>query len=629
MPLFLTKNTLLSRSCIERLKTLPAHEETLSFITQTVTEFLKMKGGASEIQTETHLVKPLLKALGFTFEAKPKFYEDHVKGPDFALFGSDAERIGNTPRWGTPPYFEHVLSLLTIKRYGRNLEEGISGFYLEFENRIPLYQSLYLMRVSKAPWFILTNGRRWFIIRRPVANEKLLVEIDLEGAVTREDGDTLLLFHHLFSMIGLSRVLPTLLRDERDDLVTFLKDQRTALARLLSPAIGKQAGQRAVKALCNELFPPADDPEHRDMPTKREPSPRGKKTGKSALVKAFDQTDILTYLCTRGASSEIPDFERIITDLLGENRTKEHLLSLKLLDMTPGFGNMTVRLTEMVAYLSFLLPYREKHSFVVEWENDHLLHGFILGQVLYGIERSPLAFEVLQNSLYTRFGYVARNFKEGNPLLGMSMSDLEALAQGKSQAGLFLRHPREVTEKLRMILLTYFSLSDRIKEDAAIKNEMEVTIRQYTSRMKEVMDLLTATYFDDSLDRKKIKELLYALDGSETPWTMARGTDWYRRAAEVAKRKGFFHMEIEFPLLVNNLFDLIAVQPNLTYLWEEQVPEGDAVKAFIKRAVAFLKPEGALVLAGRFSASLLADLKKSRRFGIDAREGAIVVKKRL
>jgi hypothetical protein len=214
-------------------------------------------------------------------------------------------------------------------------------------------------------------------------------------------------------------------------------------------------------------------------------------------------------------------------------------------------------------------------------------------------------------------------------LLGMSMSDLEALTQGKSQAGLFLRDPREVTEKLRSMLLTYFSLSDRIKEDALIKNEMEVTIRQYTSRMKEVMDLLTASYFDDSLDSKRIKELLYTLDGSDTPWTMARGTDWYRRATEIAKRKGFFHMEIEFPLLVNNHFDLVAVQPNLTYLWEEQVPEGDAVKAFVKRAMAFLKPEGTVVVAGRFSPGLLADLKKSRRFGIDAREGAILVKKRL
>jgi hypothetical protein len=624
MSLFLVKNTLLSLPCINRIKALPKNEEALSIIGETMNQFQKMKANASEMQTEVHLVKPLLKVLGFAFETKPKFFEEHVKGPDFALFGSDTERLRCSSLWGTTAYFRQVLGLLTIKRYGRNLEEGIGGFFLEFENRIPIYQCLYIMRVSGAPWSVLTNGKRWLLLKRPTANEKLMVELDLEAAVAGEDRETLNFFHHLFSANSFIHTLPTLLEDERDDLIGFLKERRAVLTRFLSPGIGKEAGQRAARSVYTELFPSRDF----EAIQTREFSPKGRKAENLPPVKAFDQSNILTYLCTRGAGGEVPDFEKIIIELLGEDRSKEHLLALKLLDMTPGFGNMAVQLTEALAYLSFLLRYREKHSFVAEWENDRLLHGFILGQVLYGIERSPLAFEVLQGSLFTRFGYVAKNYREGSPLLGMSVNDLEALAEGKSQTGLFSRHPREVTKELKNMLHLYFSLSDRIKEDAAVKSEMESTIRLWTVRMKEIMDLVTASYFDGSLETNKIKELLYSMDGSEGLWTVARGTEWFRRAADTAKKKGFFHMEIEFPFLLNGRFDLIVAQPSLIYLWEEPVPAGEAVKAYIKRAMAFLKPEGKVLLAAHLSDDLVVDLKRSKRFVIEVREGAVLVRKR-
>ncbi len=71
------------------------------------------------------------------------------------------------------------LPLLSVKRYGRNLGEGISGFYLDFESRIPVYQIFYLVKKAETPWGILTNGKNWILFRRPRVFEKRLIELDL------------------------------------------------------------------------------------------------------------------------------------------------------------------------------------------------------------------------------------------------------------------------------------------------------------------------------------------------------------------------------------------------------------------------------------------------------------------
>ncbi len=85
--------------------------------------------------------------------------------------------------------------MVLVKRYGRNLEEGISGFYLEFENRIPLYQAMYLAKKAEVRWSILTNGKNWLLLKKPFAFEKPLIEIDLEQAVLRDDDEALHFFY--------------------------------------------------------------------------------------------------------------------------------------------------------------------------------------------------------------------------------------------------------------------------------------------------------------------------------------------------------------------------------------------------------------------------------------------------
>jgi hypothetical protein len=626
----LLKNTLLSPLYIDRISMLPRQEATCASLVEIVTQFQQMKAFASEIHTELQLVKPLLKILGYAVESKPKFFEEQIKDPDFALFGSEEQRIRSSRSWGTRAYYNDALAVMLVKRYGRNLREGISGFYLAFENRIPLYQVMYLTKKSGTPWGILTNGKNWLLLKRPFAFEKPILEIDVGEAVLHNDREAIHLFSHIFSFTGLDETLPDLLEKERTESIKFLKEKRSSLARALDGASKRTEVYRIASALFSQFFPEGE-PAGTEIPQKETGAgtvTRPSGPGNGTPIKDHDQPEVFTYLLARGISPALPNFEAAVLGSVQEDATKDNLLSLKILDMTPGFGNVGIELVQTLAYLSFLLPYREKNSFVAEWENERLLNRFILNNVLFGIEKYQFSLDVLQNAMQYRFNSTAVNYRLGNPLLGMSIRDLQALTDDKSQAGLFSKNPGDVISELKEMYRLYFSLSDRIKEDAAAKSDLDATLRIYRQRIREVMDLITASYFDKTLEIKKIRELLYYMDGDETVWEAARRMDWYAAARDMAERRHFFHMEIEFPFLLNGQFDLIVIQPTLNYLWEEKLPPDEATKAYIKRAVTYLKQKGKILLIGENPDELVSELKRSRRYAVEATEGVVAVRRR-
>ena len=142
---------------------------------------------------------------------------------------SDEERVKNSSLWGTPEYYSNTLGILLLKRYGRNLEEGISGFYLEFENRIPIYQTVYLLKKTKTSWGILTDGKHWILIKKPASYETRLIDIDLENALLENRRETLHLFYNIFSLRGLMKTLPEIIEHERTGLINVLKEKKTSV----------------------------------------------------------------------------------------------------------------------------------------------------------------------------------------------------------------------------------------------------------------------------------------------------------------------------------------------------------------------------------------------------------------
>jgi hypothetical protein len=629
MPHSVVCNTLLPVNFSEKVLSLPRPHESIRLVLENLIKFQQIKDFASEIQTDKQLVRPLLKALGYIFEVKPRFFEDHVKEPDFALFAGEEERVQASHWWGSERYFTDTLALMSAKRYGRSLDEGITGFYLEFENRIPTYQMMYLLKRSKVPWGIVTNGRNWRLLQRPSLVEKRFLEIDLEKALSEDTDDTLALFLHLFSADGISTLVPDLIDEGHSDLSRFLEKQKSATRELADTDARKVDVYPRIVSLYSTVFPgrPLALTEgylhERAIACSPAPFPS------HPPVNTYDESDIFNYLLTKDASPWLLDLEDILLKDKVEIRSKERLFDLKILDMTPGFGVTAVQLVEGIAYLSLLLPYEEKNSFVSEWEHGPALYRSILDHMLFGTEKSHPALDILHSSLSGRFGALGTNYRLGNPLLGMSLRDITGLIDGKSEATLFSKPPQEAIAEFRETHKRYSLLSDRIREDVQLKGELSTGLARATERIRDILDVVTAGYFIKVGESKKIKELLYNLDAGEQTWKTIRANDWFVAAKELARRNSFFHMEIEFPFLLNNRFDLIFIQPSLGYLWEDRVPLPEIGKAYIKRALTYVKEKGRIVLlTGHDAGDLLSEIKKAKKYQVEVRNTCAVLRRR-
>jgi hypothetical protein len=612
----ITRNTLISRAGLNKILLMPHEEELYTALQEILAKFQEIKAFASEIHTETHLIKPMLKLLGYAYESKPKFFEEQIKGPDVALFSSDEERVKSSTFWGTQEYYSNTLGILLLKRYGRNLEEGISGFYLEFENRIPIYQTVYLLKKTKASWGILTDGKHWILIKKPASYETRLISIDLENALLENRGEILHLFYNIFSLRGLMKTLPKIIEQERTALIDVLKEKKTSVRNALHGLKKK-----------TDIFPKAINT-YRELysDTKLVATETYLQENNVALEKRYlpqpdnvsdyNISDIAAYLFNKKGYKTGLDLEDIFLKNRAGNLTKESLLSLKILDMTPNFGNIAAELIEGIAYLSFILPYKERNTFIAEWENEMSLKRFIIDHLLFGIEKSYFAHDIFHGMMKNRFKTVARNYKFGNPLIGMSLSDVPHYFDTKKQLGLFSKNPVDFLNTFRDTSKRYFSLSEKIKEDLQVREELDVTLKRCTTRIRDAMDIITSTYFSKVVDNKKINDVLSNLDSDESIWKNLSSQDWFIASKGIGKRNGFFHLELEFPFLLGNAFDFIFAQPTLQHIWEDALPFAEVTKAYIKRGMPYVKSEGSMVIIveEHLDDSLIQELSQSKRY---------------
>jgi hypothetical protein len=623
------RNTLVSESSIEKILSLPREDSIYASLLEILTKFQGIKDFASEIHTETNLIKPVLKNLGYAYESKPKFFEEYVKSPDVALFTSEEERIKGSRLWGTSEYYNNVLGILLLKRYGRNLQEGIGGFYLEFENRIPIYQIIYLLKKSKTPWGILTNGKNWILVKKPVLFEKRIIELDIETSLIGGNEEALHLFYQIFSLSGLKTIIPAILEEERIELIGLLKEKKDSTQKSIKNLKKRVEIYPRITNAFRELFPESNLTLTEGYLREKRVELMEKNYTKPKIINEYNVSDISSYLFNKRESPTVLNLEEIILQNKDKDYTKEGILSQKILDMTPGFGNLTAQLLESFAYTSFTLPYKGKNTFVAEWEDEITLKGYIIENLLYGIERSHLSLDILQNMMRSLFNSRAKNYKLGNPLLGMSIKDITDTLDTKNQMGLFNRHPGDIIQEFKEMYKLYFSLSEKIKEDLEIKNELEVKLTKYRERIKDILDIITTTYFYKMVENKRIQDMLFSLDSDESTWDVFRKKDWFVDAKEISKRNGFFHLEIEFPFLLNNAFDFIFIQPALNYTWEEELPLTEVTKTYIKRGMPYLKQQGKLVIILEdIQDVLVPELKKSKRYEIEIKNGLAILTKK-
>jgi type I restriction-modification system DNA methylase subunit len=165
----------------------------------------------NEAQTEDGLIKPILKALGHTFEIQVALHTPYgVKKPDYLFYRDQASLNSNKgqvvnnhlPQQGAfavgdAKYWDRPLDKVwSDKEQGRETKATQSAL----SNSNPGFQIDFYIRHSGLDWGILTNGRLWRLYHKDTSQQLTrYYEVDLPHLLSLNDPELFLYFYAFFS----------------------------------------------------------------------------------------------------------------------------------------------------------------------------------------------------------------------------------------------------------------------------------------------------------------------------------------------------------------------------------------------------------------------------------------------
>jgi hypothetical protein len=174
-----------------------------------------------EAQTEADLIRPVLDALGHTYEVQPPLQvPGAIHVPDYVFYGETGARDAQKNRVldKTLPN-SGGLAVGDAKHWDRPLDcaqagAGASG------NQNPAFQIFWYVLHSGVAWGVLTNGRRWRLVHRDTADRlDVYYEVDLQALVEEGDVARFLFFYGFFRRAAFDQGpvgLESLLRESTD-----------------------------------------------------------------------------------------------------------------------------------------------------------------------------------------------------------------------------------------------------------------------------------------------------------------------------------------------------------------------------------------------------------------------------
>ncbi|MEI6778786.1 MAG: Eco57I restriction-modification methylase domain-containing protein [Chloroflexales bacterium] len=155
-----------------------------------------------EAQTEEDLIKPVLAALGHSFEVQAALKTpDGTKRPDYVFYRDLAARDANKKATLDDSLSaQGALAIGDAKFWDRPLDTMlVSKTGDPFSNKNPSYQIAFYIQHSGLAWGILTNGRRWRLYHKDTAHKlDRFYEVDLPELLDRNDPAAFLFFYGFF-----------------------------------------------------------------------------------------------------------------------------------------------------------------------------------------------------------------------------------------------------------------------------------------------------------------------------------------------------------------------------------------------------------------------------------------------
>ena len=154
-----------------------------------------------EAQTEDGFIKPVLAALGHTFEVQAALHTpDGTKKPDYVFYRDGAALVANKGKTLNEALLAPgAFAVGDAKAWDRALDVAIKTGGDALNNKNPGYQIDFYIRHSGLAWGILTNGRLWRLYHKDTSGKlDRFYEVDLPALLDRNDPDAFLYFSAFF-----------------------------------------------------------------------------------------------------------------------------------------------------------------------------------------------------------------------------------------------------------------------------------------------------------------------------------------------------------------------------------------------------------------------------------------------
>ena len=154
-----------------------------------------------EAQTEDGLIKPVLAAIGHTFEVQAALHTpDGTKKPDYVFYRDQAALVANKGKTLSETLLASgAIAVGDAKAWDRPLDVAIKVGGDALNNKNPSYQIDFYIRHSGLAWGILTNGRLWRLYHRDTSGKlDRFYEVDLVALLERNDPEAFLYFYAFF-----------------------------------------------------------------------------------------------------------------------------------------------------------------------------------------------------------------------------------------------------------------------------------------------------------------------------------------------------------------------------------------------------------------------------------------------
>jgi len=155
---------------------------------------------ADEAQTEAELIRPILTALGHTFEVQARLQTPgRIHRPDYVLYRDEAAKAAHKNLvLGKTLSQEGGLAIADAKYWRRPLDSQLRDGSAD-GNQNPAFQLYWYMLHSGVEWGILTNGKLWRLVHRDTADRlDVYYEVDLPELAQSGDTDRFLFFYAFF-----------------------------------------------------------------------------------------------------------------------------------------------------------------------------------------------------------------------------------------------------------------------------------------------------------------------------------------------------------------------------------------------------------------------------------------------